>query len=138
MHSEVVPLEHLRDVINPLFIYKSSCLEGVLQFAQGLITMYFQHHSGTSPADVSLREDANGMTCGPVIAWVDSASFRRALERRYPVGLLSAEEIQALIESFTNMKTGKEYICTPPVPRQLPHVAQSELSDPPLRVGSPA
>lgn len=94
--------------------------------------MYFQHHSGTSLGDISLREDANGKTCRLVIAWVDSDSFRRALERRYPLGLLEAEEIQALIEPFTDMKTGKEYICTPPVPRQLPPVAQTELCHPPL------
>lgn len=45
--------------------------------------MYFQHHSGTSLGDISIREDANGTTCRLVISWVDSASFRRALERRY-------------------------------------------------------
>lgn len=94
--------------------------------------MYFQHHSGTSLGAVSLRKDANGTTCGLIIAWVDSASFRRAIERRYPLGLLNAEEIQALIEPFTDLKTGMEYICTPPVPHLLPPVAQSEPSHPPL------
>ena len=51
-------------------------------------------------ANVSLRESMIIAPCDREFALVDIVSLQSALERRYPLGLLSTEEIQALLEPF--------------------------------------
>jgi len=64
------------------------------------MVMCFQSKNRRLSDNVSLRESMITATCDRKFALIDTVSLQSALERRYPLGLLSTEEIQALLEPF--------------------------------------
>lgn len=59
----------------------------------------FQPKNRRLSANVSLRESMITTSAGK-FSRIDTVSLQSTLERRYPLGLLSTEEIQALLEPF--------------------------------------